>query len=171
MSNIKSVLIEGEIPFNATEHHDACKFLGQLNGPTIGLKIEYTGNAPGRPNSYGGKTSFYKFRISGEEAIADGWVKNLLQAFVNCGSAILKVELRDVENKSSAYSMKVPTPNSEFVCEVRFAVEREQSFEQHHLEEWLRDAVVLDLDTEEAGKPHGCNVTGASLVLKTLSPA
>lgn len=181
MSNIKEIEITGELPFNATEHHDACKFLGQLNGPTIGLSITYVGNAKPRPNRYGGQTSYYNFCISGQEAVADGWIKNLMQALVNCGASITTARSRDVENKSRIAVLEIPKPaeHPEFVCDLRFTVQDStRPFEAHELQMWLKQALIVDLNMEEAGMfqadvdadlDPACVSAGAAL--NTLSPA
>jgi hypothetical protein len=181
MSNIKEIEITGEIPFNATEHHDACKFLGQLNGPTIGLRIEYTGTAKARPNRYGGQTAYYNFCISGQEAVAHGWLKNLMQALVNCGASITSARSRDIENRQSMANLEIPKPaeHPEFVCELRFTVQdSSQPFERHQLQAWLKEALIVDLNMEEAGMfqanvdddlDPACVSAGAAL--NTLSPA
>lgn len=181
MSNIKQVKIIGEIPFNATEHHDICKFLGQLNGPTIGLRMQYLGSAKPRPNRHGGKTSYYNFCISGQEAVAEGWLKNLVQALVNCGASIVEACYRDVENNTRMIALEVPqsSADEEFVCELRFNVQdiQKKPVEAHSLRAWLKNALVVDLNMEDAGMFQYDNETGesacvsAGAALNTLSPA
>jgi hypothetical protein len=153
MANIKKIEIVGEIPFNAAEHHDMCKFLGQLNTPTIGIHIKYTSPAASRPNKFGGRTAYYKFCISGSEAVSHGWIDKLMIALVNCGSDIHSASARDIEDKTILV-IHVPEKSKiqEFVCELRFSVQDStQDFECHNLETWLKSALVVDLNMEEAG--------------------
>ena len=172
MSNIKLVDITGEIPFNANEHHDIRQFLGQLNGPSIGVHIHYTGNSGSYPNEYGGKTQYYNFCIRGEEALATKWFENLLQALVNCGAKIKTAKLRDIENDESIHLAIPAADHSEFVCPLRFKVgDADQKFEPHQLQQYLKEALVIDLNLEEAGMPtfggEDCIVSAAADIIRT----
>lgn len=109
MANIKRIEIVGEIPFNVDEHHDMCQMLGQMNAPSCGVRIAYTGNAPSRPNEYGGKTAYYNFCISGEEAVSDKWIDHLLKSLVNCGASVSKAQSMDIENETRMMNHKIPT--------------------------------------------------------------
>lgn len=182
MSNIKRVEITGELPFNATDHHDIRKFFGQMSGPTIGINVKYNGQGKARPNDYGGQTAYYKFCISGEEAVSDAWLANLMQALVNCGASIEKAHYWDVEyveRPNYVIPLNIPyaSEDKEYVCEVRFTVQDVQKpFESHELQAWLNTALIVDLNMEHAGMfqvndegDSSCVSAGAEL--KTLCPA
>lgn len=180
MSNIKRVEITGELPFNATDHHDVRKFFGQMNGPTIGINVKYTGQGKARPNDYGGQTAYYKFCISGEEAVSDAWLANLMQALVNCGASIEKAHYWDIGVGCKIHGLlNIPhaSEDKEFVCELRFTVQDVQKpFESHDLQQWLNTALIVDLNMEQAGMfqvddqgDSSCVSAGAEL--KTLCPA
>lgn len=170
MANIKSVNIIGEIPFNAAEHYDMRKFLGVMNGPTIGIKIEYRGSAKSRPNRFpGGRTAYYKFCIHGHEAVSDGWIKGLLQALVNCGSTIDTIYVEDVDNRQQlSYSTPEPVRGN-FVCELRVVVHNEE-FDAHHLKWWLDKTLVVNFD-EDLGTFHPLKAVSVNADVSTLNPA
>lgn len=177
MSNIKSLVISGAVPFNLTEHHDMNKFLGQLNSPTIGLKITYGTKTTARPNQYGGKTTYYQFSIGGQEAVSTKWVEKLLQALVNCGAEINKLLLVDIEN-NQVISLKIPEKTEgEFVCDLRvFVQETNKPFDTFDLRRWLEKTLVVDYNSEDYGAfcPPGSKKEAAvslSAVLETLTPA
>lgn len=97
MSNIKRLEVVGELPFNCYEHSEMCRFLGQMNGPIMGIRIGW-GKSHYKPNEHGGQTAFYSFVIGGEEAVSGGWVNKLLQAIRDSGGAVTTINLWDIEN-------------------------------------------------------------------------
>lgn len=179
LSNAKRVEITGELPFNATDHHDVRKFFGQMSGPTIGINVKYTGQAKARPNEFGGQTAYYKFCISGVEAVSEAWLENLMQALRNCGASIEKAHYWDIDNSKYLVPLNIPhvSEHKEYVCEVRFTVQDVQKpFQTHDLQEWLKNSIYIDLRTEDAGMfkqdddgESAC--VSAGVELKTLSPA
>jgi len=169
VSNIKSLAIFGECPFNITDHHDARKFLGQFNGPTFGFWIKYISNSTARTNKYGGKTAYYNFCITGQEAVSDKWIENLLQALVNCGSTINTAVGGDVENGEKDIPLVIPkaSEHPEFVCELRVSVQDiRKQFDEYDLRSWLEKKLVVGLNDDE-----NAACVSVDAVLKTLSPA
>jgi hypothetical protein len=125
MANVKNIHIGGKLPFDCAKHHDLCRFLGQLNAPTFGLRVTW-GDASTheyRKNAWGGKTCFVPFDIAGEEAVGDDWATRLVAAIVNAGGDVKGASIRDVENNTRATCVPVPAPvRGEFVAEFRVTV-------------------------------------------------
>ena len=109
MSNIKKVNIVGELPFCCTEDETICRYLGHLNGPTIGLKIRWTSQPiDHRKNEFGGLTAMYGFFITGEEAVGAGFLENLVKAIIGAGGTVGKAVYVDIEN--DGYTAEIPIP-------------------------------------------------------------
>ncbi len=71
MSNVKDVGIKGCLPFDCAQNEAMCKILGQLDSPTIGLRITWSSNPIDHvSNEHGGKTAVYGFMIKGQEAVS-----------------------------------------------------------------------------------------------------
>jgi hypothetical protein len=97
MSNIKQAHITGTMPFNITEDDAAAKWLGYLNGPSIGLRIRW-GASKFVPNDHDGKTAMYEFEIVGAEALSFKGFQTMADAFQNAGATIDVNEVIDIES-------------------------------------------------------------------------
>lgn len=103
MSNVKDIIIRGEVPFNITDHAGARSWLGLLNRPTIGIRITY-GTRRFVPNGIG-KTAMYCFSIEGQEAIRYEWIKELIADFRSAGGTVDQAIVMDIENDGPWESM------------------------------------------------------------------
>jgi hypothetical protein len=98
MSNVKRVLIEGTLPFDCYEDKDMQGYLALLNGPCVGIRIDWSDDVVEmRDNVHGGRTAFYGFRITGKEALAWGWFDAFYEAVRNLGGIIKRQEVVDIE--------------------------------------------------------------------------
>ena len=71
MSNIKDVRITGTIPFDLGDNPELIAMVGLINKPTSGLRLTYSEHEVSLvPNSHGGRTAMYGFRLTGMEAIS-----------------------------------------------------------------------------------------------------
>jgi hypothetical protein len=153
MSNVKSVLVSGQMPFSVSEHKTALEFLGILNQPSIGLRIQYPSLANSKPNEYGGSTAMYNFTISGEEAVATSFIERMLQALVDAGCDIEHVVVRDIENQQDIrVEIPKPNPQRQFVCDLVVAVDDAEPFETNDLRTYMEEALGISLNDEEAGR-------------------
>lgn len=103
MSNVKDIIIRGEVPFNVANNDDAAKWLGILNGPSIGIRITY-GNRRFVLNGVG-KTAMYRFSIEGQEAVRYEWIKKIIADFITAGGTVDYAMVRDIENDGPWESM------------------------------------------------------------------
>lgn len=85
MANTKAFDIQALVPFNLAEDDEMARLLGQMNTPTIGLKVTYGEKVAPWPNEYGGKTAVYRMFVKGVEAVADGWIDHLLDTIKRVG--------------------------------------------------------------------------------------
>ena len=97
MANTKSIVIQGLMPFDAYEDPEAMKFLAFLNGPVVGLKIEYLKKATYVQNTLGGKTALYPFIIAGIEAVRYEWVDWVVTTIERLGGKVTTKHCQDVE--------------------------------------------------------------------------
>lgn len=105
MANVKEVLITGELPFNIAEDLNVRNWLGILNQPCYGLRIQY-GSERYIPNDHGGKTATYQFVISGREAV---WVKpwmDFVDSLKKAGATITEAKMADIEDHSGWFSLE-----------------------------------------------------------------
>jgi hypothetical protein len=111
MSNVKEVQAEGYIPFNTSEDEEVTKFLGYLNSPSNGIRIEYTGKVNYVENNHGGKTAMYYFTITGEEGYREEFFTALANAFIRFGGDFKYFRIRDVQNDTPFWDVlkNVPT--------------------------------------------------------------
>lgn len=107
MSNCKSVLISGVMPFNIYQHDESAKWLGMMNSPCIGISISY-GAEHYRPNARGGKTAMYDFVIAGEEAMSFKAFEKMVDDFENGGADINRVRIRDIEDGHDHWEWERP---------------------------------------------------------------
>lgn len=71
MSNVKNVRIAGTIPFDLGDNPELIAMVGLINKPTSGLRLTYSEHDVSLvPNSHGGRTAMYGFRLTGAEAIS-----------------------------------------------------------------------------------------------------
>lgn len=97
MANIKSVIIQGELPFDCAQDSQMANLLGQMNSPCLGIRITW-GEARMQPNENGGQTAMYRFDILGEEAVSLSWVRGLVNTIKSCQGSITNLHLIDIEN-------------------------------------------------------------------------
>lgn len=98
MANVAKVHIHGWMPFSIAENDEALKWLGVLNTPSHGLRISYSGEKGSGPiNENGGTTTYYKFTITGEEAIWCSGVQNLTKTLEDSGCQIEEARMMDLE--------------------------------------------------------------------------
>lgn len=97
MSNCKSVLITGVVPFDIYEHDESVKWLGMMSSPCIGIRISY-GAQHYRPNAHGGQTSMHDFEITGEEAMSFKAFEKMIDDFQDAGADINRVRILDIED-------------------------------------------------------------------------
>ena len=107
MSNIKSVHIEGYIPFDIAQHERAGRWLGTLNGPSFGLRIHYGITMMGPENESKGHTTYYEFHIHGEEAVGGNGLEDLVEALIEGGSIIKSAMAEDIE-AGGAWGITIP---------------------------------------------------------------
>lgn len=151
MSNVKAVTITGKLPFDCAKHADLCGFLGHLNAPTFGLRVNWgTGHDEYRPNAWGGRTAFSAFTIAGEEAVGGDWVKALLQAIVDAGGEVSRASYRDIESGEPPVRPPVPAPRvGRFVVSAVLTVANPEKLDRAEpawsLSEVTRDKLVVDV--------------------------
>lgn len=155
MSNIKRINITGRIPYDCcTKHQDLCRFFGQMNNPTFGFRVSYTGRETGKPNNHGGVTTFCEFAITGEEAVGDGWITGLLQALVNADADLdvgKRLPVTDIENNET-YNLPIPKKQPGlFVAEVRITVENPDELDKAEPDWTLRQAMEGKLTLKLVG--------------------
>lgn len=97
MANIKSVRVEGDLPFDCAEDGEMSRWLAVMNGPTFGLRIQWFGRTRDVPNEHGGTTAFYSFRIAGEEAVRWNALDNLKECVLRLGGNLTVDESYDLE--------------------------------------------------------------------------
>lgn len=105
MANIKEVLIEGEMAYDAGGSEALLKLLGQMNTPSFGLRISYDGRQSMIPNKWGGHTAMYGFTISGMEAVRDEWIEHLL-ASLSLAAKVTVAKYRDYENNTPWWDVR-----------------------------------------------------------------
>lgn len=182
MSNVKYVVIEGQVPFDFWYKQGIHSILAMLSGPSIGLNFTHSQNPVGtEPNSYGGATSIYDFAVKGSEAISIEGIREILQAFVNVGAHIENVEVRDEEN-DSAIDIQVPqsTKDTQFIYELVIQIEDAgpeafaDPIHQVKLKEYLDEALIVDLSESSGGLDQWLEEahenTTISLALGRLAP-
>lgn len=98
MANIKEVVIEGFLQYDANGNKELIQFLGMMNTPTFGIRITYDDmKRKSLPNKHGGQTMMYAFRIYGMEAVRDEWIKELLKQ-LGTAATVSVAKYRDYEN-------------------------------------------------------------------------
>lgn len=120
MANIHEVLIRGTVPFHLGGETDSqtrdklreemVKFVGHFNMPGYGFRLRWTGPIGATPNKFGGKTSMFKFELSGEEAEWPSYIEKFIKAVLALeGGKIEIAKIRDVENNSDWWTIPNPT--------------------------------------------------------------
>ena len=97
MANVKNIEITGVLPFDCVEDESFARYLAQLNAPAIGVRIAWTNMDTSVPNSHGGQTALYKFRVRGQEALSYGWLDAFREAVVGAGGSIKEDHVTDLE--------------------------------------------------------------------------
>jgi len=89
MSNVKSIVISGTLPFDCAEVNEEIKdWLASMNTPCFGLRITWSREpCEMRPNDHGGRTAFYHFSIQGREAVSYSAIERLITAIQSVGTA------------------------------------------------------------------------------------
>jgi hypothetical protein len=106
MSNVHEVRVEGFAPFDiatrAAAEPRVLALLANMNGPIFGLRIRFNPRpAAHEPNEFGGRTAFFAFEISGEEAVsAEGFVETC-KAMRRLDVKFTRVDIRDIENRTA----------------------------------------------------------------------
>lgn len=103
MANTHEVHIEGVMPFNVYEHEAATRWLGIMNSPSWGLRIEY-GREHYEPAGRGRK-AMYEFTISGREAIWETRIVEMCRSFVEAGGRITLASIADLDYPAPARSI------------------------------------------------------------------
>lgn len=99
MANVKNITIQGRLPFDCATNDDMCKILGQLNSPTLGIRIHWSGDALEHvPNGHGGKTAMYGFMIRGMEAVSYPFLDHLIKTIKTAGGTVTVAKASDMEN-------------------------------------------------------------------------
>ena len=98
MANVKSVAIKGVMPFSILDDapESLTRFFASFSLPSWGLQIEY-GSVDYRENEHGGKTAFYEFHITGQEAFNGEWFYRSLAEMRRQGALISTAIVKDVE--------------------------------------------------------------------------
>jgi len=97
MANVHEVYIEGWMTFNIYDDEKALRWLGVMNSPSYGLRIEY-GEERYVPNEHpGGQTAQYRFVISGQEAIRYDAYEALVKCLKDAGCVVDEARARDME--------------------------------------------------------------------------
>lgn len=98
MSNVKSVHISADVPFNyLTELNltDVATIAIAVMTPSGGLQHSYA-RLPSVPNEHGGKTAMYRLIITGEEALSWAYLDNLRKILASVGT-IVSWDVVDIE--------------------------------------------------------------------------
>ena len=89
MSNVKDVFITGTIPFDLGDNPELIAMVGLINKPTSGLRLTYSEHEVLLvPNSHGGRTAMYSFKLKGVEAISYKALDNFCRLVKGVGGAI-----------------------------------------------------------------------------------
>lgn len=121
MANVKQIKIIGAVPFNCDSHHGMRNILAQMNSPWCGLKIKWNDPEP----FVSGKLTMYGFEISGQEAVSNKWIENMIQAIVDCGGNTCVVNVYDVENNMAFQQIDKPIKPNESLYWFTVAVDVE----------------------------------------------
>lgn len=112
MANVAEVEIHGVMPFDAavrlkpgmlvTERTDESQrlleWLGTLNMPAFGLRIEYGPSfMGGEVNDNGGHMTYYEFSVVGREAVWHSQMADLCQALAGAGCVLGTADMMDLE--------------------------------------------------------------------------
>ena len=97
MANVKRVYITGWAPFDITQHEGARGWLGILNGLSFGLEIVYSGQGLGPINENGGRTTYYRFEVQGEEAVRYSFTEAMVKDLVDAGCLVEEAREMDLE--------------------------------------------------------------------------
>lgn len=97
MSNVKSVNIVGDAPWNVFESEKIQPRLAYVAGPTSGLTLEWDGVSREVKNSRGGYTAFYRFYLTGQDALSWKWFEALVEELKSLGGTFETIEILDIE--------------------------------------------------------------------------
>ncbi len=102
MSNVHEVRVEGFAPFDiatrAAAEPRVLALLANMNGPTFGIRVQFGPRVVYEPNECGGRTAFFPFTLSGEEAISGSAFVETCKAMRRLDVKFTRVDIRDIEN-------------------------------------------------------------------------
>lgn len=105
MSNVHEVKVEGFAPFDiatrAAAEPRVLALLANMNGPSFGIRIQFDPRPKYEPNECGGRTAFFSFTVSGEEAISEAGFIETCKAMRRLDVKFTRVDIRDVENRTA----------------------------------------------------------------------
>ena len=99
MSNIKSIEIVGQAPYNLVENGDEFLkgALAQMVMPDWGFGIEFSSGCVWEDLPNGGRLAKYNFEISGEEAVRWEYLELLVDSLRKAGASIALNRAQDIE--------------------------------------------------------------------------
>lgn len=95
-TSMKDISIRGRVPYNLHESGRMCKLMGQMLSPAFGINMGYENFRATYVESENGQIAYYPFWISGNDEVTCSWIKELLQALVDCGGEIERCRVDDV---------------------------------------------------------------------------
>jgi hypothetical protein len=113
MSNVHEVNIKGLVPYDISHKAEAIKWMAGFSSPTWGLKISYFETKTGPENGMGGHMTYYRFEVSGQEAISSVLMEMMCDDLVLAGAVITEARQRDIENHGRWYNIKESFPLGE----------------------------------------------------------
>ena len=114
MSNVHEVDIKGWVPYDISHKTEAIRWMALFSSPSLGLKISYpSGRETGPKNRYGGHTTYFRFEISGQEAISSSLMGMMCKDLALAGACIEEARQRDIENDGPWYDVLSSVPCGE----------------------------------------------------------
>src|SRR5262245_23432927 len=109
MSNVKRVRIKGELPFNFMDGEEMggtlsdsdIAFLARCLMGKHGLKLRWLPGGRIIPNAKGGKTTYDRFQITGEEALRWETLDLLADTLEKAGAILQDAAAKDIEDVPS----------------------------------------------------------------------
>lgn len=95
MANVKAIEIKGLMAFDVNGEGEIDKLIGWISRPSIGFQVHWLGHGY-RDNSWGGKTSVYHYEITGQEAVGDGAIRDMVKTLAK-GGRVLSAKYKDIE--------------------------------------------------------------------------
>lgn len=88
MSNIKQVHISGLAPFDVHENEPLQPKLAYFSSPVCGLHLKWLSREGSVPNEQGGRTSMYRFELTGQDSVAWPWIESFKKDICLAGGSI-----------------------------------------------------------------------------------